>query len=175
VTVGIPFARNTLGQIPVQDLINYYDRSVFRRIRACLQEIYAEIDQMRGVQGGNAEYSTLASLPANSGTYIPVFTSLTTTGSPTYTGSWWQAGKIRRVQILITAAGGTTKSVQGTTTVTLPFSSSSISYGDVRVYDLSTRYALGQIQGIDNNSSKIYLPNWMINGHNLAIRAELEV
>ena len=55
------------------------------------------------------------------GIYTPTVSSMTTTGSPAYTGNYTKIGNLVQVTIYSTAAGATYTVVGGSTTFTLPF------------------------------------------------------
>ena len=97
-------------------------------------------------------------------TFTPTFTSLTTTGSPTYSGKYIRIGKTVRFVVVITPNGGTTASIAGTTYFsglpTASFVGGGLSAVDGGINDLgnglvSTIYA--------------YTPTWVANGNQIVI------
>jgi len=54
------------------------------------------------------------------GTYTPAFTSLTVTGTPTYTGNYTRIGRMMFVQVVISVSGGSCSSTADTTYFSLP-------------------------------------------------------
>lgn len=88
-------------------------------------------------------------------TWTPVITNLTTVGTPTITGVYYQNGGFTDFAVKI-VPGTNTSSVLGTTTIALPFT--------VTADTVATAInGFNVLQGVVNASGRvIYLPTWSV-------------
>jgi len=98
--------------------------------------------------------------------FTPVFTSLTVTGSPIYSGKFWMSGILKFYSIQINPNGGTTASSFGSTLVNNPIAQSGFT---VPVAVFYTSSAVGDFG--ETSTTQTYLPTWTTNSGHIFISA----
>jgi hypothetical protein len=100
------------------------------------------------------------------GTWTPTPHSLTTTGSPTYSGTFTRIGRMVFFQLIISANGGTTASTADTTYFSgLPYSSSN--YWACPAVDSSITGNLGSGQA--GAGGNVFPPTWAATAHTIVV------
>ncbi len=162
---GKSFARATWGQLRTDDLQGYPDKSIFRRLKQVVREIYQELDDLRGTYGGFAKIIT--SSGANSGApvnFSPIFSGMTITGNVTVAGYLTSVGNLISMQIVITPSAGGTHAATGAQCLNLPTAAKVPAH--VQVMDMTLNGLVGDsyLQG-----SVMKLPDWPATGNTYLI------
>jgi hypothetical protein len=140
-------------------------------------------ENLQGLQGGAAgEHFHLTAAQASdlstkmseiTGTWTPVFTSLTVVGSPTITGRYTRHGRIVWYNIYITGAVGVTSaSTAGTTYCTLPIPATQDD--TVSVTNGTTRLSVGGGY-LDSTNDRLYPASWTATENKIIISGKYEV
>lgn len=111
------------------------------------------------------------------GSFTPSFTGLNTVGTYTTSGTYTRARNQVWFSVSVSGvSGGTTASVSGGTTLTLPATDAakpanvvrSSAYGFAQVIDMTTGSAVGAGR-IQSGDTKLYLPTWAATSDTIAI------
>jgi len=111
-------------------------------------------------------YKVLGPFNNIQGVSIPVFTGLTTTGNPIITAEYYRFGFFLGLSIYISANGGSTASVAGTTYCNLPFPA--LAEGFCVANDVNTKINIGS-GFIQKDPGGIYTPSWSASSNDISI------
>ena len=164
-SAGKSFARSTWGQLRTDDLQGYPDKSIFKRLKQVIREIYQELDDLRGTYGGFAKIVTASG--TNSGgpvTFLPVFSGVTLTGTVSVAGYLTTVGNLINLQITLTPSVGGTHSAAAAKCLNLAVPAKVPAH--VQVIDMTLNGLVGDsyLQG-----STLNLPDWPATGNTYLI------